>query len=167
MRPCLSRRKWSDASIPSKQEDATSPSRTLVASLAATRARCPRPRTPVALDAAPSHRPTAPRHTPVESLLSPPHALGTSTQTTEVAQGPNNVLDWGLLRRPGSAVRRSIVVTSTPSSGPGFQAGDAVTVRTSGQRGGRASSLQPLAQPSRRRGTLARVRYADQHILEE
>ena len=55
----------------------------------------------------------------------------------EVAQGPKNVLDWGLLRRPSSAVRRRIVVTSPVRGARLLQAGDAftVTVRTSGQPG--------------------------------
>ena len=62
----------------------------------------------------------------------------------EVAQGPKNVLDWGLLRRPSSAVRRRIVVTSPVRGARLLQAGDAVTVRTSGQPG-----VEPRPGPSR------------------
>ena len=82
----------------------------------------------------------------------------------EVAQGPMEVLGWGLLRRPSSAVRLRIVVTSPVLGARLLQAGDAVTVRTSGQRGGRAPTLSfvpfspgPL-RPSRRTRRSQRAR---------
>ena len=82
----------------------------------------------------------------------------------EVAQGPMVVLDWGLLRRPSSAVRLRIFVTSPVLGARLLQAGDAVTVRTSGQRGGRAPTLSfvpfspgPL-RPSRRTRRSQRAR---------
>ena len=103
----------------------------------------------------------------------------------EVAQGPMEVLGWGLLRRPSSAVRLRIVVTSPRPRGPappGRGCGHGAHVGTAGgsspdpvvcplfagatsaQPADAAltagSSLQPLAQPSRRRGTLARGRVA-------
>ena len=76
------------------------------------------------------------------------------------------VLDWGLLRvrRPSSAVRLRIFVTSPVLGARLLQAGDAVTVRTSGQRGGRAPTLSfvpfspgPL-RPSRRTRRSQRAR---------
>ena len=82
----------------------------------------------------------------------------------EVAQGPMEVLGWGLLRRPSSAVRLRIFVTSPVLGARLLQAGDAVTVRTSGQRGGRAPTLSfvpfspgPL-RPSRRTRRSQRAR---------
>ena len=76
-----------------------------------------------------------------------------------VARGPKNVLDWGVLRRPSSAVRRRIVATSPALGGARrLQAGDAVTVRTSRQRGvkPRPGRLSPFLRghsgPAGRRG---------------
>ena len=75
-----------------------------------------------------------------------------------VVRGPKNVLYWGLLRRSSSAVRRSIVVTSPVLGALLIQAGDVVTVHTSGQLGVQAPTRSFVPFYSRRMRRSQRAR---------